>query len=62
MHKVLTEFLVTEENGANDSESDNDELMEHANDYDEEVEEDDYAATDSTEEDETGEDDESDGY
>jgi len=35
--------------------------MEDANNVDEVVEDDDYAATDSTEEDETGEDDESEG-
>jgi hypothetical protein len=45
MHKVLMEFLVTED----------------ANNVDEVVEDDDYAATDSAEEDETGEDDESEG-
>jgi hypothetical protein len=54
-------ILVTEEDGANDSESEDDELMEDANDNNEVVEDDDYAVTDSTEEDEIGEDDESDG-
>jgi hypothetical protein len=54
-------ILDTEEDGANDSESDDDELMEDANDNDEGVGDDDYAVTDSTEEDETGEDNEPDG-
>ncbi len=61
MHKVLMEYLVTEEDGANDSESADDGSMEDANDSDILVEDDDYAATDSTEEDDKGEDDESDG-